>query len=36
MVYERLTALPDMLYGASIGSTYQRQGLALGKQFRRG
>ena len=35
LVYERLTAVPDKLYGAGIGSSYQRQGLALAKQFRR-
>ncbi len=34
LVYERLTELPDKLYGAGIGSSYQRQGLALSKQFR--
>ncbi|MBX6369868.1 MAG: 2'-deoxycytidine 5'-triphosphate deaminase [Rhodospirillales bacterium] len=32
--YERLTAVPDKLYGPSIGSHYQRQGLQLGKQFK--
>ena len=36
LVYERLTQVPDKLYGAGIGSSYQRQGLALAKQFRRG
>jgi dCTP deaminase len=36
LVYERMTQRPDKLYGTAIGSTYQRQGLALGKQFRRG
>ncbi|MCU0838289.1 MAG: 2'-deoxycytidine 5'-triphosphate deaminase [Rhodospirillales bacterium] len=35
LVYERLTAVPDKLYGQGIGSSYQRQGLALAKQFRR-
>ena len=35
LVYERLTQVPDKLYGAGIGSSYQRQGLALAKQFRR-
>ncbi len=34
LVYEPLLARPDKLYGAPIGSTYQRQGLQLGKQFR--
>ena len=36
LIYERLTARPDKLYGTPIGSSYQRQGLALGKQFKRG
>jgi len=35
LVYERLATEPDKLYGAGIGSTYQRQGLALAKQFKR-
>jgi dCTP deaminase len=34
LVYERLTAKPDKLYGAGIGSSYQRQGLALSKHFK--
>jgi dCTP deaminase len=34
LVYERLTARPDKLYGAGIGSSYQRQGLALSKHFK--
>jgi dCTP deaminase len=34
--YERLTAVPDRLYGQGIGSHYQGQGLQLGKQFRAG
>lgn len=34
LLYERLTARPDKLYGQSIGSSYQRQGLALAKQFK--
>jgi dCTP deaminase len=33
--YSRLREVPDKIYGASIGSSYQRQGLALSKQFRR-
>ncbi|MEX2641995.1 MAG: 2'-deoxycytidine 5'-triphosphate deaminase [Acetobacterales bacterium] len=32
--YERLAAVPPQLYGAGIGSSYQEQGLALGKHFR--
>ncbi len=35
LIYEKLTALPDKIYGGNIGSSYQRQGLALSKQFRR-
>lgn len=35
VVYCRLLEIPDRIYGASIGSSYQRQGLALSKQFRR-
>jgi dCTP deaminase len=34
LVYERLAAPPDKLYGAGIGSNYQAQGLKLSKQFR--
>jgi dCTP deaminase len=36
LIYERLTAEPDKVYGPSIGSNYQRQGLKLSKQFKRG
>ncbi|MEQ8967452.1 MAG: 2'-deoxycytidine 5'-triphosphate deaminase [Azospirillaceae bacterium] len=36
LVYEPLTAEPDILYGRDIGSSYQSQRLTLGKQFRRG
>ena len=32
--YERLTGVPDKLYGAAIGSNYQGQALQLGKQFK--
>ena len=35
LFYERLTDLPEKLYGAGIGSSYQRQGLTLAKQFKR-
>ncbi len=34
LIYERLITRPDRLYGAGIGSSYQRQGLALSKHFR--
>ena len=33
LVYERLTDFPDRLYGSTIGSSYQHQGLALSKHF---
>ena len=36
LVYSRLLDVPDRIYGASSGASYQRQGLALSKQFRRG
>jgi len=36
LAYERLTATPDRIYGQDIGSNYQKQTLALAKQFRRG
>jgi dCTP deaminase len=35
LIYERLTAEPDKIYGPEIGSNYQRQGLKLSKQFKR-
>jgi len=34
LLYERLLAKPTRLYGSSIGSSYQSQGLALSKQFK--
>lgn len=34
LVYERMSARPDRLYGAGIASNYQGQGLKLAKQFR--
>jgi dCTP deaminase len=34
LVYERLTAPATMLYGQSLGSNYQAQGLKLSKHFR--
>ncbi len=34
--YERLIDVPDMLYGADLGSHYQGQSLALSKHFRAG
>ncbi len=36
LTFERMAARPDELYGAAIGSRYQRQKLALGRQFRAG
>jgi dCTP deaminase len=35
LVYERLITRPDRLYGGAIGSSYQRQGLALSKHFKK-
>jgi dCTP deaminase len=34
LVYERMLARPDTLYGQGIGSNYQAQGLKLSKHFR--
>jgi len=34
LIYERLAAKPERLYGPGIGSSYQSQGLALSKHFR--
>ncbi len=33
LVYERMAALPERMYGAGIASNYQGQGLKLAKQF---
>ena len=34
LVYEKITERPDKLYGQSLGSNYQAQGLKLSKHFR--
>ena len=34
LIYEPMLEVPDKIYGGGIGSTYQAQGLRLGKQFR--
>jgi dCTP deaminase len=34
LVYEKMLAQPDQLYGRGIGSNYQAQGLKLSKHFR--
>jgi dCTP deaminase len=34
LVYERMLARPDVLYGRDLGSHYQAQGLKLSKHFR--
>jgi dCTP deaminase len=34
LIYEKMLALPDQLYGSGIGSNYQAQGLKLSKHFR--
>ena len=36
LVYERMAARPETLYGAGIASNYQGQGLKLAKQFKAG
>lgn len=33
LTFERMAARPDELYGSALGSRYQRQNLALGRQF---
>ena len=33
LIYHQMAQLPDKVYGRSIGSSYQQQGLALSKQF---
>ena len=35
LIYERLLAVPEKVYGKDIGSSYQCQGLSLSKQFKR-
>jgi dCTP deaminase len=35
LIYSPMVARPDKIYGAQIGSSYQMQGLALSKQFKR-
>ena len=34
LLYYKMAETPDRIYGASIGSSYQQQGLALSKQFK--
>jgi dCTP deaminase len=34
LVYEKMLARPDAMYGQRIGSNYQAQGLKLSKHFR--
>ena len=34
LVYEKMLARPDAMYGQKIGSNYQAQGLKLSKHFR--
>jgi dCTP deaminase len=36
LVYDKLTEVPETLYGQGIGSHYQAQGLKLSKHFRQG
>src|SRR5204862_5580272 len=35
LIYHKMAQTPDKVYGRSIGSSYQQQGLALSKQFKR-
>jgi hypothetical protein len=34
LTFERMSSRPEQLYGAGLGSRYQRQYLALSRQFR--
>lgn len=34
LIYHKMAAVPEKLYGQAIGSSYQQQGLALSKQFK--
>ena len=34
VVYDRMLEIPTHVYGAALGSSYQRQGLTLSKQFK--
>ena len=34
VMYERMSAIPDHLYGSSLGSSYYAQGLTLSKHFK--
>jgi dCTP deaminase len=34
VVYDRMLAVPSQLYGTTLGSSYQRQGLTLSKHFK--
>ena len=34
VVYDRMLEIPTQVYGAALGSSYQRQGLTLSKQFK--
>ncbi|MBI3595513.1 MAG: 2'-deoxycytidine 5'-triphosphate deaminase [Nitrospirae bacterium] len=35
LIYEKLLEIPEKIYGLNIGSSYQSQGISLGKQFKR-
>jgi dCTP deaminase len=35
LLYSRMMGVPDKVYGVSIGSSYQKQGAMLSKQFKR-
>jgi dCTP deaminase len=36
LIYHKMAQIPQKVYGRAIGSSYQQQGLALSKQFKRG
>ncbi len=36
LIYHKMAQVPQKVYGRAIGSSYQQQGLALSKQFKRG
>ena len=34
LIYERVTEVPEILYGSDLSSNYQGQGLKLSKHFK--
>jgi dCTP deaminase len=35
LIYSPMAGIPEKIYGLSIGSSYQQQGLTLSKQFKK-